>query len=302
MSQSFASLLSKNSSLDKLKSAVSAAGKSKFSNDDEGYWRLTTDKLGNGSAIIRFIPAPPPENIPFGSYSRYAFKSAAGKWYIERSLLSINASDPLAEFNSKLWNLGDEDIKSEVRGRSQKKVFVSNIYVVKDAANPANEGKVFLFNYGKKIFDKIQKALEPEFGDAPFDPFHPLEGANFRLRQKKQAGFPNYDDSAFETVAPLLGGDTDNLDVVFKQLKSISDIVAPDKFKSYDELKKRLDTVMGFDTSVYLNIEQAMADTNMRVGKPVVASPKPVATVWKPPVLDTEDIEDESSKFDDDEA
>jgi len=303
MGQSFASLLSKNSSLDKLKNAVTAAGSNKFSSEEEGYWRLTTDKLGNGSAIIRFLPAPWPEQIPFGQFYRHAFKSQTGKWYIERSLTSLNEPDPLGEFNTKLWNLGDEDIKNQVRQQARKQVFVSNIYIVKDDANPSNVGKVFLFNYGKKIFEKIRKALEPEFGDAPFDPFHPIEGANFRLRQKKQANFPNYDDSTFESVKPLLDGDPEKLEEVFKQLKSISEITAPDKFKSYAELKKRLDMVMGFDTGVYLSLEQANADAAMRVGPSLPtgsATTSKSPSVWKPAVLNDVE-EDESAKFSDDE-
>lgn len=293
MSQSLAKMLSRGSSLDKLKSAVTAANKSKFAADDEGYWRPTPDKIGNASAVIRFLPAPEGEDIPFASYYRHSFKSPAGKWYIERSLTSINQDDPLGQFNTKLWNSGNQD---QARAQARKLTFVSNIYVINDQGNPENNGKVFLYSYGKKIFDKIRKSLEPEFGDPAVDPFHMIEGANFRLRQKKQQNFPNYDDSSFEAPKPLLNGDMDALEEVFKQVKSIADIVAPDKFKSFADLKNRLDSVMGFDTSVYLSLEQAMADSNLRVGSPTKTT---TAQSWKPPVLETE-TDDEEDKFADD--
>ena len=306
MSQ-FSSLLSKGNSLDKLKTAVSAIGAKTWADQDEGYWRLTPDKQGNATAIVRFLPAPPPETVPFGSFFRHSFQGPNG-WYIENSRTTLGEPDPLSDFNSKLWATKDENIQNQVRKQSRKPTFVANVYIVQDKAKPENEGKVFLYRFGKKIMDKIKKAMYPEFAeDTPFDPFHVLEGANFRLRQKKQAGFPNYDDSVFETPKPLLGGDETALTAVFQSLKSIADITAPDKFKSYEELKKRLDKAMGFDTSVYLSPAQASSDSQMRIGAPsasapvAVAATAVVATKWTPPSLpDDVDTDDRLAKFDDD--
>lgn len=305
----FASLLQK-SSVDKLKAAFAAA-KGPYKNENEGYWSTTPDKAGNATAIIRFLPAPPPEQVPFASFYRHAFKGPNG-WYIELSRTTIGEQDPLSEFNSRLWATNDENVRTQVRGQSRKKTYVANIYVVQDKAKPENEGKVFLFRFGQKIFDKIDKALNPEFPeDAPFDPFHVLEGANFRLRQKKQAGFPNYDDSTFEAPGKaLLGGDEKALEEVFGQLKSLTDIVSPDKFKTYDELKKKLDRVFGFDTAVYLNHAQAAADSGLRVGARTAPAPvredkeDVVSTKWVPPAVsddeDDDDTDDRLAAFDED--
>jgi hypothetical protein len=301
----FQSLLNAGS-LDKLRTAFKSATTGKF--EDVGYWKMTPDKAGNASAVIRFLPAPPPESIPFASFYRHSFKGPNG-WYMELSRTTIGEQDPLSEFNSKLWNLGDENIKNQVRNQKRKQTYVSNIYVVQDKAKPENEGKVFLYRYGQKIFDMIQKCLEPEFeGDVAFDPFHPISGANLRLRQKKQQNFPNYDDSKFDSPKALLDGKVEALEAVFGELKSLTDIVSPDKFKSYDELKKKLDGVFGFDTAVYLNAAQAASDTGMRVARPVrtVKSEEVApATRWVPPTVEddstaTDDTDDRLSAFDED--
>ena len=230
----FHSLL-KGGSIDKLRQAVkSTAGEN--SNSDEGYWKPTVDKAGNGSAIIRFLPAPPPESLPFVTFYRHAFEGPNG-WYIELSRTTLGENDPLGDYNSRMWATKDPVLQDQVRKQSRKQTYVSNIYVIQDKGNPENEGKVFLFRYGKKIFEKVKKAIEPEYEqDTPFDPFHVLEGANFRLRQKKQAGFPNYDDSVFESPSPLLKGDEKAIMQSLNGLRSLTEIVSPDKFKSYDEL------------------------------------------------------------------
>jgi len=307
----FSSLLKKSTSLDSLKSAVSNVG-AKKTYDDVGYYKLTPDKAGNASAIIRFLPAPPPETIPFSSFYRHAFEGPNG-WYIENSRTSLNEPDPLSDYNSRLWATKDDAFQTQARKQARKSTFVANIYVIQDKANPEAEGKVFLYRFGPKIFEKIKKALQPDFPEDPaFDPFHVIEGANFRLRQKRQSNFPNYDDSSFDSCKPLLNGDEKALNVVFKELKPIAVLTAPDKFKSYEELKKRLDKVMGFDTSVYLTPAQASADSGMRVGAPSASAPvnaKPVAAVatkWVPPTLGSSDDEvDEDTaarlaQFDDD--
>lgn len=301
----FHSLL-KTNSLDKLKQAVKSTS-SEQSNSDEGYWKPTVDKAGNGSAIIRFLPAPPPESLPFVSFYRHAFQGPNG-WYIELSRTSLSENDPLGDYNSRLWATKDETMRDQARKQSRKQTYVSNIYVIQDKGNPENEGKVFLFRYGKKIFEKIKKAIEPEYEqDTPFDPFHLLEGANFRLRQKKQAGYPNYDDSMFESPAPLLKGDEKAILQALNGLRSLTEIVSPEKFKSYDELKKKLDRVMGFDTSVYLTPHDAPVDTPVRrsMGRTEEDAPTPTsARPWTPPSVSDDEDEDEMdarlSKFDDD--
>ncbi len=303
----FHSLL-KGGTLDKLRSAVKSAKGGGFK-DDEGYWRPTVDKAGNGSATIRFLPAPPPETVPFGMFYRHAFKGPTGAWYIENCRTTINENDPCVEYTSRLYATGDSTLKAQGSAQSRKLTYVANIYVVKDVANPEAEGKVFLFRFGRKIFEKIEGAANPKFaGDVEFDPFHVIEGANFKLRQKKQAGFPNYDDSSFEAPSPLLGGNEAAIMTVLAGLKSVSELSAPDKFKSYEELKKRLDKVMGFDTAVYLTPADVAARGG-RTGFPAASSeasaentaPTPVARPWTPPVVD--DDESESSdlldRFDD---
>ena len=315
MASQLHSLLKASGSLDKLKAAVhaSSAGQTR---DDEGFWKPTLDKAGNGTAIIRFLPAPPPESLPFASFYRHAYQGPNG-WYIELSRTTLGENDPLGDYNSRLWNTKTETAQDQARKQSRKLTYVSNIYIVSDKGTPANEGKVFMFRYGKKIFEKVKRAIEPEFAeDTPFDPFHLIEGANFRLRQKKQAGFPNYDDSVFEAPSALLKGDETALTAVIGQLRSLAEIVSPDKFKSYEELKKKLDRVMGFDTSVHLSpAEAGMSVDRVRpssTGTGTGASfdspvkreaPKPAsAREWVPPVVsDVEDGDEDArlAKFDD---
>jgi hypothetical protein len=309
MSPSQFSSLLKPSQLDKLKAAVKA--QSKDSNrEDEGYWKPTLDKAGNGSAIIRFLPAPPPETMPFAMYYRHAFQGPNG-WYIENSRTSVGESDPLGDYNTRLWSTKNEDLMNQARKQSRKKTYVANIYVIQDKANPDNEGKVFLYRFGKKIFDKIQKVVEPEFeGDEPMDPFHVIDGANFRLRQKKQGGYPNYDDSMFETSSPLLKGDETAILKVLEHLKSVSEEVNLNKFKSYEDLKKKLDKVMGFDTGVYLTPTDAGTlavppsdsyEFDQRSTSPRPTTPAPVSNTWTPPSIDDDDSDVDSrlSQFDD---
>ena len=304
----FKSLLQR-SNLETLKEAVKSQAKV---NQDEGFWKLTTDKAGNGTAIIRFLPAPPPETVPFVMFYRHAFEGPNG-WYIENSRTTTNESDPASDYNSRLWATKDESLRDQVRKQARKLTYISNIYVVQDKANPENEGKVFLYRYGKKIFEKIKKAIEPDYeGDEPLDPFHVLEGANFRLRQKKQAGYPNYDDSMFESSSPLLKGDETAIYAVLNELKSLTDFVAPDKFKSYEELKKKLDKTMGFDTSVYLTPSDAPTEmtasftrsrTTAMPDNDAASLPSPAQShrAWTPPVVSVDDDDDAValSKFDD---
>ena len=227
----------------KLVKEVEKMNTSSGSSDDR-IWKLDVDKSGNGYAVIRFLPAPNGEDLPFVKLYSHAFQGPGG-WYIENSLTTLGQKDPVSELNSELWNNGTDAGKELARKQKRKLTYVSNIYVVKDPANPANEGKVFLFKYGKKIFDKLTAAMQPEFEDEEaIDPFDFWQGANFKLKAKNVAGYRNYDSSEFAAAAPLLDDD-DAMEAIWKKQYSLAEFVAVDQFKSYDELKKRLDYVLG---------------------------------------------------------
>lgn len=214
------------------------------SNKDDRLWSLTVDKAQNGYAIIRFLPAPDGEDLPFVKLYSHAFQSNGG-WYIENSRTTLGDKDPVSEYNTQLWNNGTDSGKDLARKQKRKLTYISNIYVVKDPANPENEGRVFLYKFGKKIFDKLTAAMQPEFEDeTPMDPFDFWQGANFRLKAKNVAGYRNYDSSEFAAPGTLLSDD-DAMEAIWKKQYALAELVAPDQFKSYDELKKRLDSVLG---------------------------------------------------------
>jgi hypothetical protein len=218
------------------------------SSSDERVWKLECDKSGNGYAVIRFLPAPEGEDLPFVKLYSHAFQGSGG-WYIENSLTTLGQKDPVSELNSQLWNNGTDAGKELARKQKRKLTYISNIYVVKDPTNPENEGKVFLFKYGKKIFDKLTAAMQPEFEDEEaIDPFDFWQGANFKLKAKNVAGYRNYDSSEFAAASPLLDDD-DAMEAIWKKQYSLAELVAADQFKSYDELKKRLDYVLGSKSS-----------------------------------------------------
>ena len=211
---------------------------------DDRLWKLEVDKSGNGYAVIRFLPAPDGEDLPFVKLYSHAFQGPGG-WYIENSLTTLGSKDPVSEYNSQLWNNGTDAGKDAARKQKRKLTYISNIYVVKDPANPENEGKVFLYKYGKKIFDKLTAAMQPEFEDEEaIDPFDFWQGANFKLKAKNVAGYRNYDSSEFTAVTPLLDDD-DALEAVWKKENSLKEFIDADQFKSYDDLKKRLEYVLG---------------------------------------------------------
>ena len=211
---------------------------------DDRLWKLEVDKSGNGYAVIRFLPAPDGEDLPFVKLYSHAFQGPGG-WYIENSLTTLGQKDPVSEYNSQLWNNGTDAGKDAARKQKRKLTYISNIYVVKDPANPENEGKVFLYKYGKKIFDKLTAAMQPEFEDEEaIDPFDFWQGANFKLKAKNVAGYRNYDSSEFTAVTPLLDDD-DALESVWKKENSLKEFIDADQFKSYDDLKKRLEYVLG---------------------------------------------------------
>ena len=243
---SFASL-KKQSSLGsltaKLVKEVEKTNKGGGSGDDR-LWKPEVDKAGNGYAVVRFLPAPDGEDLPWAKLYSHAFQGPGG-WYIENSLTTNGAKDPVSEYNSELWNTGIDSDKEIARKQKRKLSYYSNIYVVKDPSNPENEGKVFLYKYGKKIFDKIMSAMQPEFEDEePINPFDFWAGADFKIKIKKVAGYWNYDSSEFARPGALLDDD-DAMEAIWKKEYSLAEITAADQFKSYDELKKRLDYVLG---------------------------------------------------------
>ena len=212
---------------------------------DEKFWKLECDKAQNGYAVIRFLPAPDGEDMPFVKLYSHAFQGKGG-WYIENSLTTLNQKDPVSEYNSELWNNGTDAGKEQARKQKRKLSYIANIMVVKDPANPQNEGGVFLYKFGKKIFDKLMSAMQPEFEDEDaINPFDFWEGANFKLKAKNVAGYRNYDSSEFGKVEALLDGDDDALEALWNKQHSLAELVAPDQFKSYEVLKKRLDQVLG---------------------------------------------------------
>ena len=212
---------------------------------DDRYWKLECDKAQNGYAVIRFLPAPDSEDMPFVKMYSHAFQGKGG-WYIENSLTTLGQKDPVSEFNSELWNNGTDAGKDQARKQKRKLTYIANIMVVKDPANPQNEGGVFLYKFGKKIFDKIMSAMQPEFEDEEaINPFDFWEGASFKLKAKNVAGYRNYDSSEFGKVEPLLGGDDDALEALWNKQNSLAELVSADQFKDYDALKKRLNQVLG---------------------------------------------------------
>ena len=228
-------------------------------NTDDRIWKLDVDKSGNGYAVIRFLPAPEGEDLPFVKLYSHAFQGPGG-WFIENSLTTLGQKDPVSEYNSLLWNNGTDAGKETARKQKRKLTYVSNIYVVKDPANPENEGKVFLYKYGKKIFDKLTAAMQPEFEDEEaIDPFDFWQGANFKLKAKNVAGYRNYDSSEFAAPSPLLDDD-DAMEALWKKQFSLAEIVAPDQFKTYDELKTRLDYVLGNKKSAAPQFEEEDID------------------------------------------
>ena len=213
-------------------------------NVDERFWKPEVDASGNGYAVIRFLPAPDGETVPWAKVYSHAFQGPGG-WYIENSLTTLGEKDPVGEVNRRLWNSGEDTDKETARKQKRKLSYYSNILVVKDPKHPENEGKVFLYKYGKKIHDKILAAMQPEFQDeTPVNVFDLWEGANFKLKIKKVAGFWNYDSSEFDSISALSADDTE-LEATWKSEHSLEAFTAADQFKSYEDLEKRLNLVLG---------------------------------------------------------
>jgi hypothetical protein len=244
---SFAKLKSRSADLSKLVAAAEkAGGGEQKSYGDDRFWTPTVDKSGNGYAVIRFLPAAEGEDLPWVRFWDHGFKGPSGRWYIENSLTSIGQPDPVSEYNTTLWNTGREEDKETVRKQKRRLHYVCNILVVSDSSNPENEGKVKLFKFGKKIFDKIMDVMQPQFADeAPTNPFDFWEGANFKLKIRNVEGYRNYDKSEFDKTSALYDGNEGRLEALYGTLNTLKDFVDPKNYKSYDELKTKLNAVLG---------------------------------------------------------
>ncbi|SVD86942.1 uncharacterized protein METZ01_LOCUS439796, partial [marine metagenome] len=235
----------RNKSLESLIKETEKINSPSFGNgDDDRFWRTALDKSGNGYAVIRFLPAPTGEDVPWVRTFNHGFQGPGG-WYIENSLTTLGQKDPVSEYNTSLWNSGIEANKDIARKQKRRLTYISNVYIVKDPSNPENEGTVRLFKYGKKIFDKVNDMMNPSFEDeTPRNPFDFWEGANFKMKIRKVDGFSNYDKSEFDNPAPLLEDD-DKMEEIWKTQHSLQEFLAPDNFKSYNDLKVKLDKILG---------------------------------------------------------
>jgi len=229
--------------------------------EDDRYWKPERDKSGNGYAVIRFLPQRDGEDMPWVRLWNHGFQGPGG-WYIENSLTTLNKQDPVSEFNTKLWNNGTEDGKDQARKQKRRLSHISNIYVIKDPAHPENEGKVFLYRYGKKIFDKLNEAMNPDFEDeSSMNPFDLWGGADFKLKIRMLDGFVNYDKSEFDSPSTLGEFDDDALEEIYNQVHGLVELIAEDQFKPYDELKTKMEKVLGLveDTDIQFDVEKFTA-------------------------------------------
>ena len=253
---------------------------------DERFWKPEVDASGNGYAVIRFLPAPDGETVPWAKVYSHAFQGPGG-WYIENSLTTLGDKDPVGQINRRLWNSGDDADKDTARRQKRKLSYYSNIQVIKDPKHPENEGKVFLYKYGKKIHDKILAAMQPEFQDeTPINVFDLWEGANFKLKIKKVAGFWNYDSSEFDSVSALSSDDSE-LETTWKSQHSLEAFTSKDQFKSYEDLERRLNLVLAIG-------QRPVAPTVDDEEYEVVAPPTPVAAA-PTPVKEEAIVEDDDA-------
>lgn len=274
------------------------------SSDDNSYWQPEVDKVGNGQAVIRFLPAAPENDYPWVRVFSHGFKNkTSGKWFIDNCPTTLGKECPVCASNNELWNTGSKENQDIVRERKRKLNYVANILVIKDSKNPENEGKVFKFKFGTKIFEKIKNAMQPQFEDeTPIDPFDFWEGANFKLKICKVDGYRNYDRSEFESPSPIADSD-EEIETIWRKEHDLKELVAEAQFKPYQELEKRLKMVLGNSVPVPSAQEQAEAELEQYVDntprapqrsvqpKPAVPSRKPVEV---PPVGGGSDDDDEA--------
>lgn len=273
---SFANLKRQSGNLDKLSKAIEALNTSTEGSDKpDNFWKCEVDKAGNGMATIRFLPASAADGedgLPWVKIFSHGFQGPGG-WLIDNCLTTKDQKCPVCEHNSTLWNSGIEANKDIVRKQKRKLNYIANVYIVSDPKHPENEGQVKLFKFGKKIFDKITEAMNPQFEDeTPINPFDLWKGANFKLKIRKVEGYQNYDKSEFESPSPLLNDD-DELEKIWKSEFSLTEMIADKEFKSYDTLKQRLDKVLGLNGEAPKTTVEQVKSAN--VGKKVVAQDSP---------------------------
>ena len=250
MSQSFAELKrSRQTNLDKLLQETNKlTSKETSGGADTRFWQPSVDKAGNGYAVIRFLPATKGEDIPWVRIFNHGFQGPGG-WYIENSLTTLNKKDPVTEYNNMLWNRGDDTGKEQARKQKRRLLYISNVYIVNDSTNPENNGQVKLYRYGKKIFDKLNEAMNPQFEDEnPINPFDLWEGCNFKMKIRNLDGYRNYDKSEFESPKPVLEDDA-KMEEIWNSQYSLSEFTDPNKFKTYDEWKDKLNRVLALNGS-----------------------------------------------------
>ena len=257
-----------------IKAAESTGGGEQKSYVDERIWKPTVDKAGNGYAVLRFLPAAEGQELPWVRYWDHGFKGPTGLWYIENSLTSIGQPDPVGELNSRLWNSGIESDKEKARTQKRRLHYVTNVLVLQDPSNPVNEGKVFIYKFGKKIFDKIMDLMQPSFQDEqPVNPFDFWEGADFKLKIRNVEGYRNYDKSEFASASALYESDESRLEAVYNQLYDLGEFTDPKNYKTYDDLKAKLGRVLGEEASVGAPSMKQEAQVN----EPAAQAPMPTA-------------------------
>ena len=248
----FAALKRNRTDINKLVEAASQAGGERAGRNDERFWQPTRDKAGNGYAVIRFLPGNADTGTPWVRYWDHAFKGPTGQWYIEKSLSSLSQPDPVGELNGRMWNnpnefgMNEREAQTIVRQRKRNLRYIANVLVIEDPSNPDNNGKVMLYRFGKRIFDKIMDVMKPQFPDEqPMNPFDLWAGADFVLKIRQVDGYPNYAKSEFKSPSELFGGDEARLEAVYNSQHDVSEWTDPKNYKSYDELKSRLAIVLG---------------------------------------------------------
>jgi hypothetical protein len=260
---------------------------------DDRFWKLEGDKAGNGTATLRFLPRVEGDELPWVRIFSHGFQGPTGKWYIENSLTTLGENDPVGELNTQLWNSGSDANKKIAQAQKRKLSFIANVMVVSDPKHPENEGKVFLFKFGKKIFDKIMDKARPTFEDEkPVNVFDFWEGANFKLRMRKKDGYTNYDESAFADPSAISSDDEAILKIANQQHK-LAEFLDRKNFKSYDELKKKLEEVLSGDSFA----GKSAAELSEQEDRPVATAPK-IASKPAPSIASaSDDDEDVMSYF-----
>lgn len=287
MALDFSTLKKNRGTFDSLMKEVEkiATPQQQESQKDDRFWQPEVDKAGNGYAVIRFLPPPKGEDLPWVRVWNHGFQGPTGKWYIENSLTTLGKPDPVSELNTELWNSGTEANKDIARKQKRRLTYVSNIYIVKDPAHPENEGRVFLYKFGKKIFDKIKDAMQPQYEDEePVNPFDFWKGANFKLKIRNVEGYRNYDKSEFESISALSEDDSD-LEKVWNKQHSLQEFLDPKHFKSYEELKAKLESVL------------SPSGGTPRAEQTELSEEKPKAVAAKPAPKKEFDLEDDDESL-----